>query len=196
MSSTSNVVNSIKSKFFSAARSQLGGGGDDITATSRGVSEALSGLARNSKQQTHFPKSSFCPCTQSSHPSIPHPEPAEKPASSMWNPTEQGAELFTACYFCFLSQSPFCKDFIGLSSQWQPVGTRTKAAVTVEGNGHTADSLGMTFWRVILEHPENSLLLPRSWSTSSPTDFRMAKEIPRLFNLLSVGLPVLLLMGF
>lgn len=139
----------------------------DIRAT---LEEALNGPAHNSKQQTHFPKSSLCSCVQSSHPSIPHPKPAEKPASSIWNPTEQGPEPFTACYCCFLSQSPFCKDFIGLSSQWQPVGTRTKAAVTVEGNGHTADSLGMTSWGVILEHPENSLLLPRSWSRSSPTD--------------------------
>lgn len=42
--------------------------------------------------------------------------------------------------------------------------------MTVKGNGHTADSLGMTSWRVILKHPENSPPLPRSRSTSSPTD--------------------------
>lgn len=40
------------------------------------------------------------------------------------------------------------------------------------GNEHPADSLGMTSWCVILEHPENSPpSLPRYQSTSSPTDF-------------------------
>lgn len=115
-------------------------------------------------------------------------------ASSLWNPHPlKGRHIsLPACYCCFLSQSSVCK---GPCTQWTTVGTGTKAAVTVKGKGQTADSSGMTARRVILEHPQNSSL-PRCPIRVLTYGLRMAQEIPWLFNLLTVGLPVLLLMGF